>query len=157
MLTYLNCAAQELKKNYVFAEIKQGNFIILKDTAKLKSEIVELMFSDSANQFKPNFDRLEVRKLSSFGDTSIVYYSYLLTDNKNHIKVSKWLEKIGNKLYVIDDPKEEDMEKLYYFACIGKDDCFPEIRTEGKEKNWTCWRDKMCKVKSNCIRIISIY
>lgn len=154
ILVSLKCLGQTTELKNPFAKIKGNTFVILQDTTQFKSDLINVLFSDTLELTKPVFDKIEIRKQVSFGEENEEYYFVLVYDLAKKIKVAKWLDKIGDNLFLSNQVDNDNYFHLYYIICKGPDDCFPEVGVIDSHKYWSCGRELMCKKDSKCRKSI---
>lgn len=152
----LNVASQESNTRKLFAEIKDDVLEFRYDTLLFKSFLVKNFYSDTAIRLKPGFDKVEIIRQLTFGECHDVYYSILVQDFEQNIRVAKWLTKDRNMLYLSDSCEKGDCLQAYYITCTGEESCFPEVGVENSIKYWSCGHDLICKPGYNCIKRISV-
>ena len=147
----LSCNAQQNAINSIttiskkaFAKIDNGKFIFLQDTLSLKKRLIDNI-SSKKDIF---FDKVVILKQTTLGNNPKEFYYVLIKDSNNHIKISRWLNRIGDELFfsnkIIDG---EQFEQIYHF-CIGLEDCDPEVFDIDNRKFWNCSKDPTCKIAS---------
>jgi hypothetical protein len=150
-LLLLNCSFAQ--NQILFAKIKDDGFKITADTVKLKKRVIELLFKEE--QRAPNFS-ISVEKRNTVGEVSDEYYCVILTDSEHNITVAKWLEKRKNKLYITDQLVSENYLQVYYTACIGQENCSPQIVVADSKKYWACAQASNDLAASQCTKSIGV-
>ncbi|WP_325203402.1 hypothetical protein [Flavobacterium sp.] len=126
-------------------EIKNGEYIFLKDTLLFKKHILEsISFSKSVS-----LNKTQIIKQKIVNSDSPDFYFALWTNSESNLKIAKWLEKKGNKLFFVNNSsdKYEDFKK-HYLLCVGNSDCFPELIATDSSKVWSCSKELKCLTTS---------
>ena len=145
LTSFINSFAQDEK---LFAKIENDSIHIVYDTAKFKADILAFIFDDYKS--KPIFESVNVVKKAIIGDTTNFYYSIILIDQSNTVKVAKWLEKRGTELYIIYKSSQPNSLKTNYITCTGSDECTPSVLMFEGRLGWSCGKSAVCTPDSNC-------
>ncbi|MBC7439061.1 MAG: hypothetical protein H7250_03635 [Flavobacterium sp.] len=137
----------------IFGRIQGNKFIIVGDSSKLKSKILNLIFSNRKEKAKLC---VQISKSQTIGETIEDYYFVLLQDKKKNIKIAKWLEKRGNDLLLVDEFNDKNYWQVLTTACIGKDDCSPQVVITDSKKEWICGHKLICSKDKTCMKISAI-
>jgi len=153
LLCFLNTGAnaqQKLEKLHLFAQIENDHIKYVADTVAFKRKLTQNLFGSSD---KYDFIISVVRKKILNSPENI--YCMIVHDQKQHIKVARFLHQIDNKLYLNDNLEDEDLFEAYYRTCKGIEDCEPNvIELEGKLL-WTCGEstDLKCRTPEQASKI----
>lgn len=124
----------------LFAEITTNGYVFHSDTLELKKTIIKQMFQTSDTMF----NKIKIVQQRTLGTNQEFYY-ILITDKNNTIKIAKWLNLIGNKLYMNNKISEGSLFEQSFIACRGTDECSPQVfqDSDGTRK-WGCNKDLKC-------------
>lgn len=144
LLCFFIISCGSLPKNFEeepFAMIANEKFIFLKDTALFKSYILKNM---SFN--KPVFlNKTQIIKQKMIGLRSDDFYFVMWTNAESNLKIAKWLEKKGDKLFFVSSASDaQENFKKHYLLCVGNAGCFPELIATDSSKVWNCTKDLKC-------------
>ena len=114
---------------------------------------MELLFSN--NKEKPTL-KIQIKKGQTFGESVQEYYFILLEDKRKNISIAKWLEKVDDKLIIVNNFNGDNYWQVLSTACIGTDDCFPEVAIIDKKKEWVCGHKLICSKGSHCTKTSAI-
>ena len=124
-----------------FAKIYKDVFVIEKDTVAFKKFLKDNLFSESKTEIR--FDKVEIKKQKILTSDEEYFY-VVISDSKNHIRVAKWLNKIGDNLYSKDVIDDDDLFENIYQTCVGKQDCNMNVFVLDSKRYWTCGETMTC-------------
>ena len=136
----------------LFAIMQGQDFRIVGDTLRVKSEVTNLVLSDHPHSKLI----VEIIKGQTLGEKIEEFYYLLLRDKKNNVTLARWLEKIDNNLYFVTKFVGSNYWQVLTTACIGPDDCNPQVAIIDSTKQWVCGTALVCKIESNCKKISAI-
>lgn len=144
---FLSCKGQHVSppiipQNYLlFAKIKNNVFDITADTAAFVKNIKDNLFYGKV----VNLNKITIRRQLTLEAKNEFYY-ILVTDEKQHIKVAKWLIKLDDQFFINDLISTGNLFEQSYLVCIGEGDCSPQVLEIEDEKQWGCSTDIQCYV-----------
>ena len=124
-----------------FAKVIGEHFIIERDTVELKKFLKDNLFSESTKEIL--FDKVEIKKQKMLTSNE-EYYFVLISDSKNHIRIAKWLNRIGENLYSKENLDNGDLFENLYQTCVGEQDCQQNVFTIDSKRHWTCGEQIAC-------------
>lgn len=131
------------KTSIAFAIIKKDKIIFLQDTIALKEKLKTNLFSTNT---KINLEKVEVSKQITISVNPKEYYFLLVKDFHKKIKIVRWLNRIGDKLFFNNKSPNEDSFEQMYTTCEGEEDCDPHVFITDTERFWSCSMDPTCKI-----------
>jgi len=145
--------AQNNETKKAFAIIKGEKFLIIGDTLKLKSTMLQLVMDDNSGKVKLS---VQVVKSQTIGEAVKNYYYVLLQDKEKNVMIAKWLEKENDELFMLNDFNGENYWQVLTTACIGTGDCTPQVAIIDSKMNWVCGHALVCKIDSTCKKVSAI-
>jgi len=125
------------QKNEPFAEWNKDHYEIIIDTNRIKQQIADLM---GRMEVPLHITATEVKEGNTTGDKKTSYYYVLFSNNDQFIKIARYLKKIDNKLFLINERKENNDYQLQLISCRSNSEsrCEPQLHIEKEQHFWTC-------------------
>ena len=142
-LTFIFLVEKYNEKLIPVARITSNGFKISLDTIAYKKKIVD-NFITNKDFF---FEKTEIVKKKDKSIDHKEYYFISVINKTKHVRISRWLEKKGKKLYFVNTGDY----KQTYLWCVGENDCEPNLFKDMEEMSWACGENPFC---SNDTRII---